>query len=61
MYTVTKEWLNKHRANGGWSLEQSEALGMGNPPILGWHDYVIGTQITADKKLRFEAATKVEP
>lgn len=64
MFTVTREWLEKHArsamATGGhaWTDDQLAQLGLPRPVGHGWIDRVVGIDITMDQKQRFERALK---
>jgi hypothetical protein len=57
MHTVTDEWLKAYGTDAdSWNKKQLEALGITWPPRKGWKRAMIGTEITEQQKLRFEAA-----
>jgi len=58
---ITNEWLVKHKTpNGGYNKKQFEILGISYPPQKGWKDKLIGTQLSADKVMKFEQISNPE-
>jgi 5-methylcytosine-specific restriction endonuclease McrA len=55
MFTVTKEWMMKHRtAKGGWNAAQMRQLNEFFPLKSGWMKRCVGKRITEDAKRIFE-------
>jgi hypothetical protein len=51
---ITKEFLLKNMTkNGGWTRTQIESLGIKWPPTKGWHNKLIGKEISSSQILKF--------
>ena len=54
-FTVTKEWLNKHKTpRGAWTKRQLESIGVMWPAVKGWQRGVIGLHIPPHQQAIFE-------
>jgi hypothetical protein len=62
VFTVTREWLERHRSDRGGVItkDQASAIGVGWPLVAGWKRAAIGRQITDDAKARFELAMRAK-
>ena len=58
---VDRDYIMKHRTkNGSWTRNQIQALGVEWPPLSGWIDRVIGTTISPEQQIQFEAKITAE-
>lgn len=54
MPIVTKKWLLSCRTRaGGWTAAQLAELGLSWPPQHGWHEGLIGKEVTEAQYNRF--------
>lgn len=57
---VTKEFIMNNRTrNGAWTRAQVQALGIKWPPRHGWHNKLIGTEITEEQASQFIAGKEI--
>lgn len=55
MFQVTEAWIREHStANGGWTRDQFEAVGVAWPPKSGWIKAITGKMISDRERERFE-------
>ena len=53
---ITAEWIMANTtAAGGWTRKQLEAVGVDWPPVKGWKQRILGTEISADQQSVFES------
>ncbi len=54
---VTKSWFQSNRTKrGSWTKAQADILGLEYPLKKGWQGRIIGKELSAIDKLRFELA-----
>lgn len=59
-FTITKEWLLKHKTKrGGYTKVQIKSLGLKYPLTKGWQGSLIGRQITREQASNFETGSSI--
>lgn len=58
---IDENYLNKHKTKkGAWTRNQLKAIGVEWPLVSGWKERVIGTTISPEQQMIFEAKLSAE-